>query len=191
MSLPQIKKNHFLSVIFSYCVQQQGTISQLDCDMWRKVDFIQPAMTGPMVGPRRHSKFSSVAQPCPTLCDPINCNMPGLPVHHQLLEYTQKHVHWVGDAIQPSHPLSSPSLPTFNLSQHHTWTKKRSWSLFDGLLPVWSTTAFWILVKPLHLRSMLNKSMRCTENCKASSQHWSTERAQFFFSTIPDLISHN
>ena len=69
--------------------------------------------------------------------------------------------------------------------------KKRSWSLFDGLLPVWSTTAFWILVKPLYLRSMLNKSMRCTENCKACSEHWSTERAQFFFTTIPDHTSHN
>ena len=52
------------------------------------------------------------------LCDPMNCSTPGLPVHHQLLEFTQTHVHWVGDAIQPSHPLSSPSPPTLNLSQH-------------------------------------------------------------------------
>ena len=63
-------------------------------------------------------QFSSVAQKCPTLCDPMNCSMPGLPVHHQLPELTQTHVHWVSDAIQPSHPLSSPSPPTFNLSQH-------------------------------------------------------------------------
>ena len=56
-------------------------------------------------------QFSSVTQPCPTLCDPMNCNTPGLPVHHQLPEFTQTHVHWVSDAIQPSHPLSSPSLP--------------------------------------------------------------------------------
>ena len=62
-------------------------------------------------------QFSSVAQSCPTLCDPMDCSMPGLPVYHQLLEITQTHVHWVGDAIQPSHPLSSPS-PTFNLCQH-------------------------------------------------------------------------
>ena len=61
---------------------------------------------------------SSVAQLCPTLCDPVNCSRPGLAVHHQLPEFTQTHVHWVGDAIQPSHPLSSPSPPTFNLSQH-------------------------------------------------------------------------
>ena len=62
-------------------------------------------------------QFSSVAQSCLTLCDPMGCKMPGLPVHYQLLEFTQTHVHWVSDAIQPSHPLSSPS-PTFNLSQH-------------------------------------------------------------------------
>ena len=63
-------------------------------------------------------QFSSVAQLCPTLCDPVNHSTPGLPVHHQLPEFTQTHVHWIGDAIQPSHPLSSPSPPAFNLSQH-------------------------------------------------------------------------
>ena len=63
-------------------------------------------------------QFSSVAQSCPTLCNPMNCSMPGLPVHRQLLEFTQTHVHRVGDAIQPSHPLSSPSLPASNPSQH-------------------------------------------------------------------------
>ena len=61
-------------------------------------------------------QFSSVAQSCLTLCNPMDCSMPGLPVHHQLTVFTQIHVHWVGDAIQPSHPLSSP--PTFNLFQH-------------------------------------------------------------------------
>ena len=60
--------------------------------------------------------FSSVAQSCPTLCDPMNHSTPGLPVHH--LEFTQTHVHRVSDAIQPSHPLSSPSPPALNLSQH-------------------------------------------------------------------------
>ena len=63
-------------------------------------------------------QFSSVAQSCPTLCDPINHSTPGLPVHHQLPEFTQTHVHRVGNAIQPSHPLSSPSLPAPNPSQH-------------------------------------------------------------------------
>ena len=62
-------------------------------------------------------QFHSVAQSCPTLCDPMNRSMPGLPVHHQLLESTQTHVHCVGDAIQPSHPLLSPSPPALNLSQ--------------------------------------------------------------------------
>ena len=63
-------------------------------------------------------QFSSVIQSCPTLCDPMNCSMPGLPVHHQLLEFTQTHVHRVGDAIQPSHPLSSPSPLSSNLLKH-------------------------------------------------------------------------
>ena len=63
-------------------------------------------------------QFSSVAQSCLTLCDSMNRSTPGLPVHHQLLEFTQTRVHWVGDAIQPSHPLSSPSPPALNLSQH-------------------------------------------------------------------------
>jgi len=63
-------------------------------------------------------QFSSVAQSCPTLCDPMDYSTPGLPVHHQLMEFTQTHVHQVSDPIQPSHPLSSPSPPAFNLSQH-------------------------------------------------------------------------
>ena len=63
-------------------------------------------------------QFSSVTQSCPTLCDPMNCSTPGLPVHHQFPEFTQTHMHWVGDAIQPSHPLSSPSPPAPNPCQH-------------------------------------------------------------------------
>ena len=65
-------------------------------------------------------QFSSVAQSCPTLCDPMNHSTPGLPVHHQLPEFTQIHVHRVGDAIQPSYPLSSPSPPARNPSQHQS-----------------------------------------------------------------------
>ena len=65
-------------------------------------------------------QFGSVTQLCPTLCDPMNRSMPGLPVHHQLPEFTQTHVHRVGDAIQPSHPLSSPSPPAPNPSQHQS-----------------------------------------------------------------------
>ena len=63
-------------------------------------------------------QFSSVTQSCLTLCNPMNCSTPGLPVHHQLPESTQTHAHRVGDAIQTSHALSSPSPPVFNLSQH-------------------------------------------------------------------------
>ena len=70
------------------------------------------------------TQLSSVAQLSPTFCNPMDCSMPDIPVHHQLPEFTQTHVHWVGDAIQPSHPLSSPSPPAFNLSQQQglfTW----------------------------------------------------------------------
>ena len=69
-------------------------------------------------------QFSSIAQLCLTLCDPMDCSMPGFPVHHQLLELAQTHVHRVSDAIQQSYPLSSPFPPTFNLSKHQslfTW----------------------------------------------------------------------
>ena len=65
-------------------------------------------------------QFSSVQSLSPTLCDPMNCSTPNLPVHHQLPEFTQTHVHRVGNAIQPSHPLSSPSPPAPNPSQHHS-----------------------------------------------------------------------
>ena len=69
-------------------------------------------------------QFSSVAQSCPTLCNPMNHSKPDLPVHHQLPESTQTHFHQVGDAIQPSHPLSSPSPAALNLSQHQGLFKR-------------------------------------------------------------------
>ena len=78
-----------------------------------------------------------------------------------------------------------------NSSQSQTCNKKKSWSLSGGLLPIWSTTAFWILGKPLHPRSMLSKLMRCIKNCNYCSQHWSTERAQFFSTTTTNCMSHN
>ena len=67
---------------------------------------------------KSRDQFSSVTQSCLTLCDLTDCNTPGLPVHQQLLEFTQTHIHWVGDAIQPSHPQPFTSLPAFNLSQN-------------------------------------------------------------------------
>ena len=69
-------------------------------------------------------QFSSAAQSCLTLCDPMNCSTPGLPVHHQLPELTQTHVHQLGDAIQPSHPLSSPSPPAPNTSQNQGFSNE-------------------------------------------------------------------
>ena len=89
---------------FLFCIGVQP-ISKQCCDSFRCTakDSVQ---------------FSSVPQSCPTLCDPIDCSTPGLPVHHQLPEFTQTHVHRVGDAIQPSHPLSPPSFPAFNLFPH-------------------------------------------------------------------------
>ena len=88
-------------------------------------------------------RFSSVAQSCLTLCDPMNCNISGLPVHHQLLDFAQTHVHWVGDAIQQSHPISYPSLPasifpsirvfSFESALHIRWPKY--WSLSFNISP--------------------------------------------------------
>ena len=71
-----------------------------------------------------HVQFSSVTQSRLTFCKPVDCNMPGLPIHHQLPEFTQTHAHWVGDAIHPSHPLLSPSPLAFNLSQHQSFSNE-------------------------------------------------------------------
>ena len=107
--------------------------------------------------------FSSVAQLCPTLWDPMDCSTPGLPVHHQLLEFAQIHVYQVSDAIQPSHPLSSPSLPAFNLSQHQdlfqwvsslhqknwliTWTTALSNSMKLWAMLCRATQDGWVMVE--------------------------------------------
>ena len=97
------------------------------------------------VFPIIHSySYSSVGQSCLTLCDPMDWSTPGIPVRHQLPEFTQTHVHQVGVAIQPSHPLSAPSPPTFNLSQHQglfkwvsSWHQeaKASWSFSFNISP--------------------------------------------------------
>ena len=84
---------------------------------------------------RKHSvQFSSVTQSYLTLCDPMNCSTPGLPVHHQLPEFTQTHIHRVGDAIQSSHPLSPPSPPAPNPSQHHSlFISSPFWNQFSSV----------------------------------------------------------
>ena len=96
-------------------------------------------------------QFSSVAQSCPTLCDPMNHSMPGLPVHHQLPEFTQTHVHRVGDAIQPSHPLSSLSPPAPNPSQHQ--------GLFQRV------NSFHEVAKVLEFQLQPQKSQGTKNNC--------------------------
>ena len=107
----------FFFLNYYYCVPDAAENIVLCVVIW----FLSQDNSPPMkLLPRRvfRSQFSSVAQSCPTLCDPMDCTTPGFPVHHPLLEFTQTHVHWVGDAIQPSHPLSFCSPPDFNLSQH-------------------------------------------------------------------------
>ena len=86
------------------------------------VSTVSPSICHEVMGPDfcASVQFSSVAQSCATLCDPMNCSTPGLPVHHQLPGFTQTHVRQVGDAIQPSHPLLSPSPPAPNPSQHQS-----------------------------------------------------------------------
>ena len=88
-----------------------GSKITANCDWRHEIKTLAPWKKG-----YDKPQFSSVAQPCPTLCDPMDCSTPGFPVHHQLLEFTQIHVRRVGDAILPSHPLSSPSPPAFNLT---------------------------------------------------------------------------
>ena len=91
---------------------------------------------------RLYFQFSSVAQSCPTFCDPMNCSTPGLPVHHQLPELTQTYIHRVNDAIQPSHPLSSPSPPAPSPSQHQSFPEStlrmrwpKYWSFSFSIIP--------------------------------------------------------
>ena len=98
----------FHSLIPTYTKQHVSLLQRITGTHW-------PILSLPIL---MGIQFSSVTQSCPTLCDPMNRSMPGLLVHHQLLESTQTHVHWGGDAIQPSHPLSSPSPPALSLSQH-------------------------------------------------------------------------
>ena len=89
-------------------------------------EVLEAQQTFPILYPIHHFHLTvpelcwccSVAPPCPTLCNPMDCSTPGFPVLHYFLEFAQTHVHWVSDAIQPSHPLSPPSLPALNLSQH-------------------------------------------------------------------------
>ena len=116
----EIKHGHFLAI--RTCHLQLNTI----CNLKKNLTYLMIFKITPWSSDDEDStilaltisQFSSVAQLCPTLCNPMNRSMPGLPVHHQLLEFTQTHVHQVGDAILPSHPLSYPSPPAPNPLQH-------------------------------------------------------------------------
>ena len=104
------------NVLWSFVFQALG-LASLTCDLWgERSSDLNSWLPG--FADAHGANPTAVAQSCPTLCDPMNRGTPGLPVHHQLPESTQTHVHGVGDAIQPSHPLSSPSPPALNPSQH-------------------------------------------------------------------------
>ena len=119
-------------------------------------------------------QFNSVTQSCPTLCDPMNRSMPGLPVHHQLPEFTQTHVHRVSDAIQPSHPLSSPFPPAPNPSQHQSFSNEstlcmrwpKSWSFSFSIVPFkeqgWSPLEWtgWMSLQSKGLSKVFNTTVQ-------------------------------
>ena len=114
IELFQIPKDNAAKVLCSICQQLWKT--QQWPQGWKRSIFIPIPKKGN--AQECSVQFSSVTRLCPTLSDPIDCSTPGLPVHHQFLELTQTHVHWVCGTIQSSHPLSSPSPPALNLSQH-------------------------------------------------------------------------
>ena len=144
-----------------------------------------------MVDLQYHVQFSSVQLlSCVWLCNPMDCSMPGLPVHHQLPKLTQTHVQWVGDAIQPSHPLSSPSPPGFNLAQHqglfqgvsslHQITKVLGISASASVLPMntqdWSPLGLtgWISLQSKGLsRVFFNSIIQKHQSFSAQLSLWS------------------
>ena len=121
---------------------------------------------------------SPVAQSRPTLCDPMDCSMPGLPVHHQLPELAETHVHRVSDAIQPSHPLLSPSPPTFNLSQHQglfQWVSSShqgAKGLEFQLQPLQWTLQDWLVGSPCF--SPVDASWQSTRLLSSIWLHWTS-----------------
>ena len=150
--------------------------------IWSKPERWKSLISGCLIGWPQIKKEIVVLKCCLILCNNnkpfpnwiVTCNKKWI-----LYNNWQWPTQWYDWEEAPKH------FPKPNLH-----TKRGSWSLFHDLLPLWSTIAFWIPTKPWHLRSMLSKSMRCTKNYNVCSQHWSTERAQFF-STIPKLTAHN
>ena len=127
-------------------------------------------------------QYSSVAQSCPTLCNPMDCSMPGLPVHHQLPEFTQTHVHRVGDAIQPSHPLSSPSPPAFNFPQNQglfRWVSS-SHQVAKVLEFQCQHQSYYLLVTTLHHYIYCNVMMYQISTPALNASTGSTEEVSVF-----------
>ena len=98
----------------------KNIIAEMKTKITRRLEVNVEGMSWKVEQSHESDQIRSVAQSCPTLCDPMNRSTPGLPVRHKLLEFTQTHAHRVSDAIQPSHPLSSPSPPAPNPSQHQS-----------------------------------------------------------------------
>ena len=112
---------NFPRFIVIHTVKGFGIVNNAEIDVFLEISclFSDPKNVSNLIS--GSFQFTSVAQSCLTLCDPMNRSTPGLPVHHQLPEFTQTHAHRVSDAIQPSHPLSSPSPPAPNPSQHQSF----------------------------------------------------------------------
>ena len=137
--------------------------------------------------------ISSVTQLCPALCDPMNCSMLGFPVYHQVLELAQTHVHWVGDAIQASHPLSSPSLPAFNLTQHHVFPMSQHLPS-DGQSIGASASASVLLMNiqdwfPLGLTGWISLQSKRLSKVSSNTQYKSINSLALSFLYSPTLTS--
>ena len=118
-------------VLYKWRCPELGTAAKVT---WRQSQ--QTAPKTPITWQYWPRSVSSVAQSCPTLCNPMNCSMPSLPFHRQLLELALTHVHWIGDATQPSHPLSSPSPPAPNPSQHQSFPMSQFFTSGDQRIGV-------------------------------------------------------
>ena len=136
----KVMRNEELSMLYAAAAAAAAKSRQSCPTLCDPIDSSPPGSAVP--GILQLSQFSSVTQSCPTLCDPMNHSTPGLPVHHQLPEFTQTHVHRVRDAIQPSHPLSSPSLPpippsirVFSIESTLSMRWPKYWSFSFSIIP--------------------------------------------------------
>ena len=133
----------------------------------------------------KHDGIFSSVQSCPTLCDPMNHSTPGLPVHHQLPESTQTHVHWVSDAIQPFHPLSFPSPPAPNLSQHQHQGLFKWVSYYSAI----KKEHIWVLMRWMDLEPVIKSEASQKEKDKYHIlthiyRIWKNGTEEFIYRTI-------